>query len=70
MACGGCAKKRAANKPAERDQKLNFMVGYESLPPNQIKGRLELFKRRYCAGCATRYDCDINMYNSCQKRLI
>ena len=43
------------------------MGGYKYLEPHQIRARLEVFKRKYCAGCEKRYDCDFKMYTECKK---
>jgi hypothetical protein len=68
MACGGCSKRRevqSANRQAREEQDL--MGGYANLTDRQIKARLEVYKRRYCASCAKRYECDYTVYTECRK---
>lgn len=68
MACGGCAKRRAAsaaNKEAQDTQDLTG--GYANLTDTQIKARLEVYKRRYCKECTKRYECDYTSYLNCKK---
>ena len=68
MACGGCAKRRAARtavRKAKEDQDL--MGGYSNLTDRQIKARLEVYKRRYCKDCTKRYECDYKNYLECRK---
>ena len=68
MACGGCAKRRAdvaANRKSHTEQDL--MAGYANLTDNQIKARLEAYKRRYCKDCLKRYECDYTNYTNCKK---
>ena len=43
------------------------MGGYKYLKPQQIKARLEVFKRKNCKdNCDKRYTCDYNMYLNCK----
>lgn len=68
MACGGCAKRRsmsAAKRRAKIDNDL--MGGYANLNHQQIKARLETYKRKYCKACKKRYECDYTMYVACRK---
>jgi hypothetical protein len=68
MACGGCAKRRAAvvaKRQASADSDL--MGGYANLTNQQIKARLEAYKRRYCKTCEARYECDYARYLACKK---
>lgn len=68
MACGGCAKRRAATaakRQAAAEQDL--MGGYANLTNAQIKARLEAYKRRYCRDCDVRYECDYARYLKCKK---
>lgn len=68
MACGGCAKRRAALTAAQKAAaEQDLMGGYANLTDRQIKARLEAYKRRYCRDCAKRYDCDYTMYVECKK---
>ncbi len=70
MACGGCARKRAAavaNRQSKEDTDL--MGGFSNLTDRQIKARLEVYKRRYCQPCDKRYDCDYTMYTDCRKNI-
>ncbi len=53
MGCGcGKNKRRNVLDPA------NIMGGYKYLKPNQIKARLEVFKKNNCPTCKKRYQCD------------
>lgn len=68
MACGGCQKRRAqqtAVRQAREEQDLTG--GYANLTDRQIKARLEVYKRRYCAACEKRYSCDYTSYLACKK---
>lgn len=68
MACGGCAKRRAAATAAKRAKaEQDLMGGYGNLTDRQIKARLEVYKRRYCKTCEKRYECDYVMYTECKK---
>jgi hypothetical protein len=68
MACGGCAKRRAANSAVRQaKEEQDLMAGYANLTDRQIRARLEVYKRRYCKDCATRYDCDYPSYLKCKK---
>ena len=68
MACGGCQRRRAetdARRKATVEQDL--MGGYANLTNNQIKARLEAYKRKYCKACEKRYECDYVNYLACKK---
>lgn len=65
MACGGCAKRRAARQQTRQDYDL--MGGYANLTDKQIKARLEVYKRRFCSDCKERYTCDFVRYTECRK---
>jgi len=70
MACGGCAKRRAdmaATKKSSAESDL--MGGYANLNDNQIKARLDAYKRRYCRECVKRYECDFTSYTECKKEV-
>lgn len=68
MACGGCAKRRAATTAARQAREdVDLMGGYANLTDRQIKARLEVYKRRYCASCTKRYECDYPSYVKCKK---
>jgi hypothetical protein len=68
MACGGCAKRRAANLAARQAKEdSDLTAGYANLTDRQIKARLEIYKRRYCSNCVKRYDCDYASYTACKK---
>lgn len=68
MACGGCAKRRAARAAARRvKEDTDLTGGYANLTDRQIKARLEVYKRRYCADCTKRYECDYKNYLECRK---
>lgn len=65
MACGACSKRRSVDKSTSV---YKVMGGFKHLPDNQIKARLEIFKKRHCADCDYRYDCDFKKYTECIKR--
>lgn len=44
----------------------DIMGGYKYLKSNQIKARLEAFKKRYCKNCKKKEDCDFDTYIICQ----
>lgn len=68
MACGGCQKRRAAQTAVRRArEEQDLMGGYANLTDRQIKARLEVYKRRYCATCEKRYSCDYAGYLACKK---
>ena len=60
--CGGRKNKPRINNPTD------IMGGYKYLTANQIKVRLEAFKKKYCRNCEEKYKCDLGMYKSCNKR--
>ena len=68
MACGGCARKRAAAQTARKqNEEKDLMGGYANLTDRQIKARLDVYKRRYCQSCIKRYECDYSSYLACKK---
>ena len=70
MACGGCAKRRATRAAARRRvADKDLMNGYANLTHQQIKARLETYKRHYCKTCEKRYQCDYTMFMSCRKNV-
>jgi len=72
MPCGGCSKRRDARKARsiarEATERSDLFGGYSSLSTQQIKVRLELYKKRYCKSCIHRYECDYERYLSCKKQ--
>lgn len=67
MACGGCAKRREALDQSRKEYaEKDLMGGYSNLTNNQIKARLEAYKRRYCKDCGSRYECDYTKYRECK----
>lgn len=44
----------------------DVMGGYKYLKPNQIKARLEVFKKNNCKDCDNRYKCDYAKYVECK----
>ena len=62
--CGVCGKRRRQLTEEEYD----VMGGYAYLPAQQIRARLEVFKKRYCKTCPQRYECDYPMYVECKKK--
>lgn len=68
MACGGCARRRTEMENSKRNYaEKDLMEGYANLTDNQIKARLEAYKRRYCKDCLKRYECDYTNYTNCKK---
>lgn len=64
MACGGCVKRRMTRAVSKE---AGVMGGYAHLTNRQIKARLEVYKKRYCTNCDTRYECDYKKYVECKK---
>ena len=64
MACGVCNK----NRQGDPNRIYDVLGGYKYLPDSQIKARLEVFKKRYCANCPKRYDCTYDIYFICEIR--
>lgn len=67
MACGACGRKH--NKDNSIEKSKSITDGYKYLTDRQIKARLEVYKRRFCTGCASRYTCDYVVYFNCLERL-
>jgi len=65
MACGSCNKKR---KNRNIIKKRDYMRGYETMQSQQVKARLDTFKRKYCSDCVDRYDCNLNTYLKCKNK--
>ncbi len=61
MSCSSCSRK----KPRPNKKVYDVMAGYKYLPDNQIRVRLEVFKKRHCKNCNARYKCDFVMYTNC-----
>ena len=72
MGCGGCSKRREARDSARsalRSPQAGedvVMGGYKYLPDRQIRARLEVYKKRYCPSCETRYECTYAVYVVCK----
>ena len=58
--CGG--------KKAKSTKSYDVMGGYKYLTDQQIKRRLETFKRLYCKKCQGRYNCNFETYKGCEVR--
>ena len=56
MACGGCARRRAARTGPPTTNTL--MGGYKYLTDRQLRARLEVYKKNNCKNCDKRYECD------------
>ena len=71
MACGSCSKRRDVDKSVSNDVAYDLTGGIDikSLNTQQIKARLEIFKRRFCTNCSERYDCNYDKYLICQLKL-
>lgn len=62
MGCGGCG-----NKKVYKEEDFNVKGNYKYLNPRQLEARLDKFKRRFCTGCQTRYDCTYENYLKCKQ---
>ncbi|HLD90927.1 MAG TPA: hypothetical protein VI911_07945 [Patescibacteria group bacterium] len=67
MACGACGRRH--NKDNNIEKSKSITDGYKYLTDRQIKARLEVYKRRFCKDCSTRYTCDYTVYFNCLERL-
>lgn len=68
MPCGGCSKRRAQRVASRKvKEEKDLMGGYANLTDRQIKARLEVYKRRYCASCQKRHECEYENYLECIK---
>lgn len=70
MACGGCSKRRrpSPNTRAATPEAYDLAGGVDvrSLNDRQIKARLEVFKRKFCKTCSSRYVCNYTTYLDCK----
>lgn len=64
MACNACANK---HKSREVTKDAGVLGGYKYLNNQQIKARLQAYKRKYCSDCSSFYDCDYKMYLECKE---
>ena len=69
MACGSCSRRRDSNRSVASDVSYNLTggVNINSLNDQQIRARLEVYKRKFCSGCSRRYDCDYTSYLVCKQ---
>jgi hypothetical protein len=67
MACGACGRRHSKETDIEKSKSITD--GYKYLTDRQIKARLEVYKRRFCKDCATRYACDYVLHLNCLERL-
>lgn len=65
MACGGCAKRRAARTAPITAESIKG--GYKYLTDRQLRARLEVYKKNNCPDCEKRYECDWGMFSNCKK---
>lgn len=65
MACGACSKK-SSTRSSEPVYDLTGGVNINSLNTQQVRARLEVFKRKFCRDCNSRYDCDYSRYLICK----
>lgn len=65
MACGSCSK-RNNSRSALTVYDLTGGVNISSLNAQQVRARLEVFKRKFCRDCSNRYDCDYSRYLICK----
>ena len=65
MACGACGRKNRSNPANPSEYDLAGGVDIKSLNDRQIRARLEVFKRKFCADCKARYACDYSIYLNC-----
>jgi len=61
MGCN-CGK----NKRRSMVDPNDVMGGYKYLKPSQVAARLEIFKRKNCKDCETRYQCDYEKFLTCK----
>lgn len=69
MACGGCAKRRAARVVRNKEEEASFLANTRNLNQQQLNVRLEKYKRKYCSNEPCRYECDYGKFVNCKKRL-
>jgi hypothetical protein len=67
MACKTCGKNKVKTHSTKPAVRYSVLGKYKYLRHDQLKHRLEVFKRIYCKDCDDRYVCDIEMYNNCNK---
>lgn len=68
MACGGCSKHHTYVRNKNSNDPLSDLTGgYANLNNQQIKARLEAYKRKFCTNCAERYTCDFGRFLECKK---
>jgi len=65
MPCGGCGKRKLASDGGVNENDITG--GYANLTDRQLKSRLEVYKKRFCATCPKRYECDYKSYLECKK---
>ena len=71
MACGGCAKRRAAVRATgQQNAETRLMDGFKYMTARQLTARLEAYKRKYCKDCKTRFKCDYANYVKCKENNI
>ena len=54
MACGGCAKRRAARVASNATPPELLKGGYKYLNNKQLRARLEIYKKKNCTDCDQR----------------
>lgn len=70
MACGSCSKRQGVSRDGGSESlhyDLTGGVNINSLNNQQIRARLEVYKRKFCLGCSRRYECDYTSYLVCQQ---
>lgn len=65
MACGSCSK-RQSSRVVEPVYDLTGGLDIHSLNTQQVRARLEVFKRKFCRDCSSRYECDYSRYLVCK----
>lgn len=66
MPCGGCSKRANRKYKPTGDPVMDLMGGFANLNNQQIKARLEAYKRQHCSDCKERYTCDLAKYKRCK----
>lgn len=67
MACGGCAKRREAMDRERQAMMEDSLVGKgEYINNQQLKARLETYKRKYCKKCTERFSCNYERFLKCK----
>jgi hypothetical protein len=64
MGCGSCGARRK-----ELNENYDIMGGYKYLSDRQIRARLEVFKKKFCHNCNERFNCNYEMFITCNNKV-